>query len=113
MLLAQTATAADVFFPPWYFWLFVLATVIVVLSAVLAIVYLNLSAETERRRHDRETAARLIEIMVVQRKMSPDEVEQILNSYWQLGNFWHRFRRWFVALGKGPDTKLPTKAESY
>ena len=102
--------AAVPFFPPWYFWLFVLATVTIVLSAIIVIVYLNVSAETERRRYDRETAARLIEVLVIQRKMSSDEVEQILNCYWQLGTFWYRFSRWFGRPGPTA-SELPKYAQ--
>lgn len=105
MELAQIA-APEMFFPPWYFWLINLATVIVIFSAVTTIVYLNIRAGTERRMHEREIAARLIETLVVQRKMSADEVERILDSYWQLGTFWHRFRRWFAP---SPTSPTPSK----
>ncbi len=113
MLLAQARIASEVFFPPWYFWLFVLAVVVVVFAAIVTIVFLTLSAETERRRHDRETAARLIEVMALQRKMSPQEIEQVLNSYWQLGTFWHRFSRWFARRKDEPQTGLVTKAQKF
>ena len=104
MLFAQAQLPPQPFFPPWYFWVFVLGTVLVVFTAIVLIVYLSLQAETQRRLHERETAARLIEVLVVQRKMSAGEVEQILDSYWRLGTFWYRFSRWF----KGPHS-LPTK----
>ncbi|WP_254512835.1 hypothetical protein [Anatilimnocola floriformis] len=100
------------FFPPWYFWLFVFSLVVVIAGTIIVIVYLNVSAETERRRNDRETAARLIEVMVVQRKMSPEEVEQILNCYWQPGSFWSRFHRWF-SRANPPVSSEPPKYTQY
>lgn len=109
MLLAQPLLAAEVFFPPWYFWLFVLALVTVIFTAIVTMVYLNLQAETRRRVHDRETAARLIETLVVQRNMSADEVEQVLDSYWRLGTFWYRFSRWFAPSKTQPTTKMHSK----
>lgn len=116
MLLAQTLLAAEVFFPPWYFWLFVLATVTVVFTAIITMIYLTLQAETQRRVHERETTARLIETLLVQRKMSADEIEQVLDSYWRLGTFWYRFSRWFVRSKRLPATntlhKLATASEA-
>jgi hypothetical protein len=115
MFFAQL-TAAPPFFPPWYFWLFVLATVISVLSFLALIVYLNLSADTERLRHERETAARLVEVMLVQRKMSPEEIEQVLASYGQMNTFWNRVRRYFSisSTSSKPDlTRNVGKADTF
>jgi hypothetical protein len=93
MLIAQAAP--EVFFPPMYFWLFVLATLVIVFGGIATIVYVCVTAETQRQMHERETAARLIEVMIVQRKMSADEIEQVLNSYNRKGNLWQRISRWF------------------
>jgi hypothetical protein len=102
--------AAEPFFPPWYFWLFVFSTVIAVFTGIVVIVYLNLAADTERLRHERETAARLIEVMLVQRKMTPEEIDQVLGSYRELNTFWQRFKRLFKAVLPAGKT-LPTKPE--
>jgi hypothetical protein len=93
MFLAAPA-AAPTFFPPWYFWLFVFATVVVVCCMIVFIVYLNVRAETERRIHEDEAVARLMETMIVQRKMSAQEIEQVIDSYRQLGGCWHYLQRW-------------------
>lgn len=111
MLFAQLSAAPPPFFPPWYFWLFVLATVISVLSFVTLIVYLNLSADTERLRHERETAPRLVEVMLVQRKMSPEEIEQVLASYGQMNTFWNRVRRFFLNSNAGLKPSMQCKAD--
>lgn len=98
--------ASAPFFPPWYFWVFVLAVVITIASAVVALVFVTKRAESEQRIKERELAAHLIEVMLTQRKMSPAEIDQVLSSYWRLGTFWHRFRHWFSAERKRAATDL-------
>ena len=98
-MLFAAEPMAEAFFPPWYFWLFVLAMVSVIFAGIATIVYLVTTAETQRQQHERETAARLLEVMIVQRKMTADEIEQIFCSYYRTNNVWNRITRWF----KHPD----------
>ena len=95
MLIAASQLAGETFFPPWYFWLFVLAVVAVIFTGLATIVYFVVSAETQRQQHARETSARLLEVMIVQRKMSADEIEQVLSSYYRSGTIWSRINCWF------------------
>ena len=109
MLLAQITPPPTPFFPPWYFWLFVLALVITIVSFIVVLVYVTTRADNERRIKEREMAAHLIEVMLTQRKMSPAEIDQVLNSYWRLGSFWHRFRSWFFPAGEPIATHPPAE----
>ena len=111
MLLAQVQVAAETFFPPWYFWVFVLATLVVVFAGIATIVYLCTTAETQRQQHERETAARLMEVMIVQRKMSADEIDQVLCSYYRSGSVFSRISRWFnrTRTGNAPPADLFAK----
>ncbi len=92
MLFAQTSAP---FFPPLYFWLFVLGVVITAASAFIALIFVVKRADNERRIKERELAAHLVEVMLTQRNMSPAEIDQVLNSYLRVGSYWHRFRQWF------------------
>ena len=89
-----------VFFPPWYFWLFVFTTVVVTLVAFVTLIILSVHLQSRRRIKEREIAARLIETLVTHQKMSAAEIEQVLNCYWRLGTFWPRFSRWFVPVSQ-------------
>ena len=100
MFLLAQAAAPTPFFPPWYFWLFVFSVVVAVLTGFVSLVFVVKRAETEKRVREREIAARLIEVMLTQRKMSPAEIDQVLSSYWRMGTFWYRFQRW-LAPGRG------------
>ena len=102
MLLAQAPIPPETFFPPWYFWLFVLAVITIVFAGIATIVYLCTTAETQRQQHERETAARLMEVMIVQRKMSADEIEQVLCCYYRSGTVLSRISRWFKRSGLAP-----------
>jgi|GEM_PF-4686101 len=109
MFFAQVAVPPEAFFPPWYFWMFVLAVIVVIFAGIATIVYLCTTAETQRQQHERETAARLLEVMIVQRKMSADEIEQIFCSFYRSGTVWNRISRWFRGREDLPGASLFAK----
>jgi hypothetical protein len=101
MLLAQTHTA---FFPPWYFWLFVFAVVVIVVGGMVSMIVSIKRTELALRIRERELAAHLMEVMLREQHLSPAEIEQVLNSYWRLGSFWGRFHQlWNTAKASSID----------
>lgn len=105
MLLAQSHTP---FFPPWYFWVFVFAVVLVVVGGIVFLIVSIKRAEMALRIKERELAAHLMEVMLREQHLSPAEIEQVLDSYWRLGSFWGRFRRlWIKAKGVPADFTPP------
>ena len=96
MLLAQ---AQPVFFPPWYFWVFVLGVVLVVIGGLVTMIVSLKRAECALRIKERELAAHLMEVML----------QQVLNSYWRLGSFWGRFRQLWNTARPTADSLPPQK----
>jgi hypothetical protein len=84
MLLAQASAA----FPPFSFWLITLALVMVMATATVKLVDCVKRADCAQRIKERELAAHLVEVMLVERKFSPEEIEQVLQSYQRLGTLW-------------------------
>jgi hypothetical protein len=105
MLLAQAAA----FFPPWYFWLFVFAIVLVIFSAITTMVVYATRAEMLRRIRERELAAQLIDQMLKEHHLSAAEIEQVMNGYWLEGSFWRRLRASFSRPAKTPMAIPPQK----
>lgn len=106
MLLAQSHAA---FFPPWYFWIFVFAVVLVVVGGMVFLIVSIKRAELALRIKERELAAHLMEVMLREQHLSPAEIEQVLHSYWRLGTFWGRFRQLWIRTKVTPVDFPPSK----
>lgn len=107
MLLAQVQSSAATFFPPWYFWLFVFAIILVIFSAITTMVVYATRAEMLRKIRERELAAQLIEQMLKEHHLSAAEIEQIMNGFWLEGSFWQRLRAHFSPRAKLETTSIP------
>jgi hypothetical protein len=90
------------FFPPWYFWLFVLGVVVVLTSGLVTMIVCVVRANCHQRVRERELAARLLEVMVREQGLAPVEIERVIQAYWRRGSFWRRM---------AADQGLPKKSQ--
>jgi hypothetical protein len=97
-----------VFFPPWYFWVFIFGVVVVVVGGLVTLIVSVKRVDSAQRIRERELAAELIERMLA-KDLAPIEIERLVDCYWQLGCGWARFQRLWTRFRPVAASKVPSK----